>query len=99
MAFLLDIFGDVKDITDNYDMAEVSLNISTKDKREYIILGGDENITVSSINSSVELPKCRIYTVKAKIGKCSKEISLQVPKGRCTRCLVVYLFICLFNMQ
>ncbi|KAF4789622.1 Receptor-type tyrosine-protein phosphatase C [Turdus rufiventris] len=75
-----DIFGDVKDITDKPDMAEVSLNIPTKDNREFVILGDDENITVSSINSSVQLPKCRMYTVKAKIGKCSKEISLQVPK-------------------
>ncbi|XP_062353247.1 receptor-type tyrosine-protein phosphatase C isoform X3 [Cinclus cinclus] len=74
-----DIIGEVLDSTDKSGMAQVFLNISTKD-REYIISGDGKNITVDSSNKSIELQKCRIYTVKAKIGKCSNETSFQIPK-------------------
>uniref|UniRef100_U3JJ96 Receptor-type tyrosine-protein phosphatase C n=2 Tax=Ficedula albicollis TaxID=59894 RepID=U3JJ96_FICAL len=74
------IFGDIEDSTTNSDMAVVSLNFPAKDGREYVILGGDKNITVSSVNTSVELPKCQVYTVEVKIGECSEKTSFQVPK-------------------
>ncbi|XP_014741186.1 PREDICTED: uncharacterized protein LOC106858822 isoform X2 [Sturnus vulgaris] len=85
-----DIIQDVKDFTEDLDNAEVFLNITTKD-REYVISGGGKNITVNSSSHSIELPKCHIYTVEVKTGKCSKNTSFQIPKGRCTRILVVSL--------
>ncbi|XP_056353737.1 receptor-type tyrosine-protein phosphatase C isoform X2 [Oenanthe melanoleuca] len=74
------IFGDIKDSTDNSDMAVVSLNFPAEGDREYVILGANTNITVSSVNSSVELPKCQVYTVEVKTGKCSEKTSFQIPK-------------------
>lgn len=94
MSFLLDIISNIEDSENNPKMAEVLLNIPTED-REYIILGDGIDITVSSSNRSVELPKCQIYTVKVKNGKCSDSTSSSflVPKGRCTRVLVVSFLI------
>ncbi|KAL9846401.1 receptor-type tyrosine-protein phosphatase C isoform 1-T1 [Geothlypis trichas] len=63
------IIADIKD-SKTHNMSEVFLKMDTKD-REYIILGHDENRTVSSSNHSVELPKCRNYTVQVKNGRCS----------------------------
>ncbi|XP_053806940.1 receptor-type tyrosine-protein phosphatase C isoform X1 [Vidua chalybeata] len=76
-----DIIGDIEDSKNNPTMAEVLLKSLTKD-REYIILGDGIDIIVSSSNSSVELPKCQIYTVDVKNGKCSDSTSSSflVPK-------------------
>ncbi|KAL2301641.1 hypothetical protein Nmel_011031, partial [Mimus melanotis] len=74
-----DIIANVRDSTKDLDYAEVLLNITTKD-REYVISGGGKSITVDSSNHSVELPKCQMYTVEVKIGKCSKNTSFQIPK-------------------
>ncbi|RLW06003.1 hypothetical protein DV515_00004999, partial [Chloebia gouldiae] len=76
-----DIISNIEDSEDNPEMAAVLLNIPTED-REYIILGDGIDITVSSSNRSVELPKCQNYTVKVKNGKCSDSTSSSflVPK-------------------
>uniref|UniRef100_A0A674HHS7 Receptor-type tyrosine-protein phosphatase C n=1 Tax=Taeniopygia guttata TaxID=59729 RepID=A0A674HHS7_TAEGU len=77
-----DIINNIEDSENNPEMAEVLLNIPTED-REYIILGDGIDITVSSSNRSVELPKCQIYTVNVKNGKCSDgtSSSFLVPKA------------------
>lgn len=94
VSFLLDIIGNIRDSKNNSDMAEVSLKIPTED-REYFIFGGGKKITVNSSTPSVELPKCQIYTVEVKNGRCSAGTasSFPVPKGRCKRVLVVCLFV------
>ncbi|CAN8217742.1 unnamed protein product [Coccothraustes coccothraustes] len=74
------IIEDIKDSKNSSSMAEVFLKIHTEDT-EYIILGDDRNRTVSSSNHSVELPKCRNYTVTVKHGRCSDGTSsFLVPK-------------------
>ncbi|XP_038000088.1 receptor-type tyrosine-protein phosphatase C [Motacilla alba alba] len=75
------IIEDIKDSEKDPDMAEVFLNIYTEDT-EYIIMGGGRDITVSSSNRSVELPKCQNYTVGVKSGRCSNgtSSSFLVPK-------------------
>lgn len=98
MAFLLDIIGDIKNCLDNCEMAEVVLK-NLKEDKEYFILGHGINITVSSRNHSVELPNCKIYTVRVKNGRCSDNTSspFPIPKGRCIRVLVVsFLFLIFF---
>ncbi|XP_063263755.1 receptor-type tyrosine-protein phosphatase C isoform X2 [Prinia subflava] len=76
-----DIIEDTKDCKNNSEMAEVILKNLPED-REYFILGDGINKTVSSSNRSVELPKCQIYTVQVKNGKCSDSSasSFRVPK-------------------
>ncbi|RMC08403.1 hypothetical protein DUI87_14647 [Hirundo rustica rustica] len=72
------IIDEIKDCENKSEMAEVLLKIPTKD-REYFILGGGTKITVSSSNRSVELPKCQIYTVEVKNGRCSDGTSSYFP--------------------
>ncbi|XP_015492105.1 receptor-type tyrosine-protein phosphatase C isoform X1 [Parus major] len=74
-----DIIEDIRDSKNNSKKAEVLLKIDTKD-REYFILGNGIKITVSSSNHSVELPKCQIYTVQVKNGRCSNNTSFLIPK-------------------
>lgn len=75
-----DIIGDIKDSKNDPNMAEVFLKNDTEDT-EYIIQGDGRNITVSSSDHSVELPKCWSYTVQVKNGRCSDgTFSFLVPK-------------------
>lgn len=74
------IIEDIKDSKNYSNMAEVFLKIDTNDT-EYTIQGDGGNKTVSSSNRSVELRKCRSYTVEVKNGKCSNGTSsFLVPK-------------------
>ncbi|KAM7014304.1 receptor-type tyrosine-protein phosphatase C [Passerculus sandwichensis] len=75
------IIEDIKDSKNDSNMGEVFLKIGTKDT-EYIIWGDDGKKTVSFSDHSVELLKCRNYTVQVKNGKCSDgtSTSFLVPK-------------------
>ncbi|KAM7046543.1 receptor-type tyrosine-protein phosphatase C [Acridotheres tristis] len=74
-----DIIQYVNSSTGDLANAEVFLNIATKD-REYVISGGGKSITVNSNSTSIKLPKCQMYTVEVKTGKCSKKTSFQIPE-------------------
>ncbi|KAM4773326.1 receptor-type tyrosine-protein phosphatase C isoform 1-T1 [Cyanocitta cristata] len=74
-----DIIKDIKDSKNDAEMAEVELKNFTED-REYFILGDGKRIPVNSSNHSVQLLKCKRYTVQVKNGRCSDNSSFSVPK-------------------
>ncbi|KAM3668726.1 receptor-type tyrosine-protein phosphatase C isoform 1-T1 [Ammospiza maritima maritima] len=73
------IIEDIKDSKNNSNMVEVFLKKGTNGT-EYIIRWGDGDENMSLSNHSVELPKCRNYTVEVKNGKCSDGSSFLVPE-------------------